>query len=454
MLMPANRGWSVTIVSFAGKKGMTHFDTIVAPITGPGSGAVAIVRVSGPDAWRIASEVFDPWQPAPMKAVYGRYGHGDDGIALPFKEGQSYTGEEAVELSIHGSTESVRELVNSCIDAGARIAEPGEFTQRAFLNGRIDLTQAEAVRDTIEARTEAQLRLANFQRDGSLRRKVESLRGVIGRVLASIEAAVDFSEEIGELDLPLAIASLCDTLGAIDSLLETNRASRILRQGLRVAIVGPPNAGKSSLLNAILGTDRAIVTEVPGTTRDFVEEEIELNGIPVVLIDTAGLRDSNDRVELIGIERTRAIVAAADHVWYVYDSSIGWSEKDLSFVELHCSESRPVTVLANKCDLAEGEVGIPVSAATSEGLASLIQSLPIEAGLEHREIAINSRHAEHLASARESLDTAIRTLRVDRPTDLATVLLQEALAELGQITGETASPDMISRIFSNFCIGK
>ncbi|HVT13698.1 MAG TPA: tRNA uridine-5-carboxymethylaminomethyl(34) synthesis GTPase MnmE [Fimbriimonadaceae bacterium] len=428
----------------------SHFDTIVAPITGSGSAAVVVVRISGPGAWAVASQVFSPWMPEPMRAVYGRYRHGDDGIALPFAEGHSYTGEEAVELSIHGSPASLRRLVEDCLAAGARMAEPGEFTQRAFLNGRIDLTQAEAVRDTIEARTEAQLRLANLQREGSLRRRMNSIREIVAKTLAAVEASVDFSEEIGELDRPAASARLRKAIREIEALLETAAASRILRQGVRVAIVGPPNAGKSSLLNAILGSDRAIVTEIPGTTRDFVEEQIEVGGIPVVLIDTAGLRDSDDRVESLGIQRSRAVAAGADHVWYVIDASVGASpEDDAALAALPSS-----TLIANKCDLAKPARGLAVSASTGAGIAELLRSLPLDRDVAHREIAINSRHAELLQEARHLLELAVATLDSDRPDDLVSVLLQEALSTLGQITGETASPDMIARIFADFCIGK
>lgn len=427
---------------------MSHFDTIVAPITGGGVAAVAIVRLSGPEAWHIASQVFTPWNPQPLKAVHGRYAHGDDGLALPFEEGHSYTGEQAVELSIHGSPASVRDLVQACRKAGARMAEPGEFTQRAFLHGRIDLTQAEAVRDTIEAKTEAQLRLANLQREGSLRRRISELRDEIMKALAAVEASVDFSEEIGELDRNSTAASLRSVIDSVNALLETAGVARTLRLGLRVAIIGPPNAGKSSLLNAILGTERAIVTEIAGTTRDFVEEQIEIEGYPVVLIDTAGLRDSEDRVEALGIQRSRAIAANADCVWYVYDASIGWTQVD------ETAAGEKATIVANKADITCGDKGIPVSAMTGEGIPVLLKSLPLQADIAHREIVINPRHSESLNHARAALETAVITLESDRPPDLISVLLQDALAALGEITGETASPDMIARIFGDFCIGK
>lgn len=426
------------------------FDTIVAPITGSGAAAVAIVRLSGPEAWQVASEVFSPWLPEPMKAAYGRYAHGDDGLALPFSEGHSYTGDESVELSVHGSPASVRNLVESCIKAGARMAEPGEFTQRAFLNGRIDLTQAEAVRDTIDARTDAQLRLANLQREGSLRRRVSAMAHSIGKVLAAVEASVDFSEEIGEMDRPAGISALAKVDEDIAGLLETASVSRILRQGLRVAIVGPPNAGKSSLLNAILGSERAIVTEVPGTTRDFVEEQIEVEGFPVVLIDTAGLRESQDRIESLGIQRSRVIAAGADHVWFVYDAVTGLTADDKALVASFAS----TTLVANKCDLASPGRGVAASAMTGEGIPGLLRALPLDQDIAHREIAVNPRHAALLEETRRSLDIAMATLRSNRPTDLVSVLLQESMQALGQITGETASPDMISRIFADFCIGK
>lgn len=432
---------------------LSHFDSIVAPITGSSAAAVAIVRLSGPEAWSIASKVFDPWKPEHMRAAYGKLSSGDDGIALPFTHGHSYTGEEAVELSCHGSRAAVGELVAACIAAGARMAEPGEFTQRAFLNGRIDLTQAEAVRETIEASSSAQLRLANLHREGSLRRRVTDIRNAMFRVLAAIEATVDFSEEIGDLDRATATLDLQAQIGSIEQLLRTADTGRLIRQGLRIAIIGPPNAGKSSLLNALLKSDRALVTEIPGTTRDFVEEQIEVNGLPIVLIDTAGLRESDDRVESMGIQKSRAIAAAADLMWFVYDASVGLTDEDRRTSE----GFQKLLYVANKIDLTREFLLPPnstgISAATGEGIPALLDTIP-DVELGAREFAISPRHSPPLQDARDAIEAAIAVLNADKPVDLATVFIGEALDRLGRITGETASEDMLHRIFSDFCIGK
>lgn len=434
----------------SGPAGAEPFDTIVAPITATG-GAVAVVRLSGEDAWRIASEVFAPWRPEPMRAIYGQLVFGDDGLALPFAANHSYTGEASVELSLHGSAIGVRRLIDVCLREGARLAEPGEFTQRAFLNGRLDLTQAEGIRDAIEARTAAQLRLANLQREGATRRRIERLNGAVGKVLAAVEASVDFSEEIGEFDDLEGRRRLDSARGEVAELRASAGAGRLLRRGLRVAIVGRPNAGKSSLLNALLGVDRAIVTDIPGTTRDFVEEQITVGGVPIVLIDTAGLRDSDDQVEAVGIRRAREIAADADVVWFLYDAGLGWAEADERWLE---EIGREATLVGAKCDLAPVTRGLPVCSVSGEGMATLLGSLPVDQELENREIAINGRHDALLAQVDENLREAIASLEGGRPADLISVHLRSALDALGQITGQTADADMLRRIFADFCIGK
>ncbi|MEA2553719.1 MAG: tRNA modification GTPase [Fimbriimonadaceae bacterium] len=437
---------------------MSPFDTIVAPITGSQPAAVAIVRVSGPEAWLVASEVFSPWpaEPESHKAVYGRYRTGDDGLALPFSEGHSYTGDQAVELSCHGSPASVRALVEACIKSGARHAEPGEFTQRAFLNGRLDLTEAEAVADTVQAQTDAQLRIANLQREGALHKEVSALRDRVLKILAAVEASVDFEEEIGPLDRDSALKELEDLKVRIETLLRTARLGHIMRRGLRIAIVGPPNAGKSSLFNALVGRERAIVTPIPGTTRDYVEEQIDMGGVPVVLIDTAGIRETEDVAEAMGVQRTHSQMAHADMTWFVFDASLAPDN-----VALHQARSASnwTHQIGNKSDIAgegHGDAHTLVSAKTGAGMESLVDLVSRYAeeakGLEVPPIA--ERHEPLLTLTRAALVDAATTIQQEQPDDLLSTLLRSAANHLGEITGETASADMIERIFADFCIGK
>jgi tRNA modification GTPase len=420
-------------------------DTIVAPITATG-GAVAVVRVSGPGSWRVARAVFELWPDPvePRRAVYGPFSTGDDGLALPFPAGGGYTGEEAVEFSVHGSHASVTALIEACLDAGARLAEPGEFSLRAFMNGRLDLTQAEGVRALVEARTSAQLRQAARLREGATRDAVRTLRQEVLGVLAAVEAATDFEDETGPLDRTRALERANALIAAIGRLLLSARASRIVQDGLTVAIVGLPNAGKSSLFNAVLGSDRAIVTPIPGTTRDTVEEHVSVDGRLVRLIDTAGLRETMDAVEALGVGRTRDATASADVVWYVYDAAQGWSTADDS----ECPQG--AVVVANKSDLAAPARGLPVSAVTGEGLPALLSTLQSS---EPGSIVL-PRHAANLREARRALRRVKKTLGTAVPDDLAAVDLCVAARHLGEITGETAPPDVIERVFRDFCIGK
>ncbi len=437
---------------------MIRFDTIVACITGPGPGAVAVVRVSGPEAWNIAPLVFSSWpqEPQSHRAYYGTFAHGDDGLCLPFAEGRSYTGEWSVELSVHGSRASVEGLIQLCRSAGARMAEPGEFTRRAFLNGRLDLSAAEAVHETVRAQTRLELEVARRRREGLLAEQIAEFRQAALLALGAIEATVDFSEEIGDLDGPALADELDPTAEGLRDLAERSRLQRPPESGYRVTLVGRPNAGKSSLFNALLGEGRAIVTEIPGTTRDTIEELIELGGLPVRLIDTAGLRESQDQVERIGIERTRAASELSHLVLFLYDASAGWTEEDR---ELFVSLQTPVIKVANKADLmTSAPDGLSVSAKTRAGLAELEQAIQTHLrttlGEDPGTALLNDRHQPEVERAWEAIVAAQNVLRSDLPIDLAAVHLREALDRLGLITGETATLDLVDQIFGQFCIGK
>jgi tRNA modification GTPase len=430
---------------------MTTFDTICAPITAPG-GAVSIIRLSGPEAWEVAASTFKnfPSQPESHRAYYGQFSNGDDGLVLVFAKGHSYTGEESAEFNTHGSPASVATLIALLERNGARLARPGEFTERAFLNGRLDLSQAEAVNDTVRAMTNRQLSLANELREGGLRSAITGASELLISALAAIEASVDFSEEIGEVDPILLQQRINQASEILTPLIINGHEGRFIREGIRIAIVGPPNAGKSSLLNRVLGVNRVIVTDVAGTTRDYVEETCILGGLQCNLIDTAGLRESDDKVESLGIQRARAIAANADLIWYVFDASIGLSEVDQN--EL-AQFSASVVLIANKADLGESTVGIPISTYTGTGIDQLVMQLEKWSG-DVSGIVPNRRHVEHLQSAVNSLSAVTDWINANHPPDLLVTHLRSALHELGLITGETADQDLLQRIFRDFCIGK
>lgn len=389
-----------------------------------------------------------------MRARYGRVIGGGDAIALPFAEGHSYTGEQAVEISVHGSLASVQMLLDGCLASGARFAEPGEFTYRAFLNGRMDLSQAEGVRDLVEAKTEAQLRQAELHRSGALLDRAKAIRERLTSLIAAVEASVDFSEEVGELDRELAADILEMAIRDLQALAKTAECGRLVRQGIRVAIAGRPNAGKSSLLNAILGSERAIVTDIPGTTRDYVEEAVAHDGLLWVLTDTAGLRESEDRIEGMGIERTEAAMRRADCVWYLFDAAAGWNDED---DRLLGAIQGPVLVTASKADIALAiDRGIPISALTGEGFGALFDATRAQIGLEHREdeLLANPRQGALFMRAAESCRSSLEATTQGAPDDLVAVGLYAAVQAIGDVTGESASDDLLDEIFRHFCIGK
>jgi len=428
---------------------MPHFDPIVAIITGPGPSPVAGIRISGSGSHEVASAVMPALKGELRQAVYGTIADADDGIGILFDQ-HSFTGEESAEVFFHGSPASRRIILEAALANGARMAEPGEFTQRAFLNGRLDLTQAEAVVDIVEAETEAQLRLAQATTGGSLRMEVNTIVAALYKELALIEAHVDFSEELGEYNREAAIRNLTDLLVPMNHLLDSMQAGKIVREGIRIAILGRPNAGKSSLLNRVLSRDRAIVTAIPGTTRDTLEESVEIAGLKCVLIDTAGIRSTNDTIEQQGVERSLDESRTADLRWYLYDAELGWSTEDeATFAAL----TEPKMKVANKADIKAASDDLAISALTGLGLTKLYATVATFAPDLQRP-TIRERHLAPLKSARQATQDAIATLRSDVPEDLASVQIREAIASLGEITGEAAAEDMVTRIFRDFCLGK
>jgi len=467
------------------------FDTIAAIATPRGAGGIGIVRVSGPEALRVLRQLFrnraggvvgtgpDEWDS--HRARYGCVVDPDTGdelddvLALVMRGPHSYTGEDVVELSCHGGPLVLQRVLETVYRLGARPAERGEFTKRAFLNGRLDLAQAEAVIDLISATTDDSRRVALTQLRGRLSDEARAFRTNLLGIIARIEAVVDFPEEdIEALDDQALRDGLRELIGEAEQLASTARTGRILREGLATAIVGRPNVGKSSLLNALLREERAIVTSVPGTTRDVIEEQLDVGGVPIVLSDTAGLREVDDEVEQLGVERSRRIAGGAELVLMVLDDSEGLTEEDR---RLYCELVEPAAdriLVINKVDLdicavhdrelleLTGEGRAPVvrvSALTGEGiedLEALLRGTVYHNGTPEQQGALvtRARHRDAIMKAIESMQLALNGLESGVPADLVTVDLREAWVALGEITGETVGDDVLDRIFSEFCIGK
>jgi tRNA modification GTPase len=451
-------------------------DTIAAIATPPGEGGIAIVRVSGSEAFPIAERLFRRRGSKPFRSHCASFGAIvdpatgeplDRALLLPFRAPHSYTGEDVVEFHCHGSPYLLRRVLELVWREGARPAEPGEFTLRAFLNGKLDLAQAEAVADLIRARSEAQLRSALTLHEGALSRQVHTLAGEVLRLLATVEAHIDFSEEIGELDPHTLAPALESLLQRLDSLLQGARAGRILREGARVAIVGRPNVGKSSLLNALLGEERAITTDIPGTTRDTLEENLIVGGVPIVILDTAGLRESADVVERIGVERARRAAERADLILFVYDLTAPDWEADRALLQT-LPANMPKLLVGNKVDAAaptqaqRAQSVFPdtllISALTGAGLETLreaiLSALELQRIGEETPTLTHQRHIQAVETAKRALEQAREALRQGYPPDLIAVDLRTAWLALGAITGETADETLVQRIFRDFCIGK
>lgn len=467
-------------------------DTIAAIATPIGEGGIGVIRISGRNALGVAGDMFRPISGVPVPGLpthtahYG-FAHDpisdeqiDDGVITVFREPRSYTGEDSVEISCHGGMVPMRRVLEAALRAGARLAEPGEFTKRAFLSGRLDLAQAEAVLDIIRARTDEAMRVANLQFSGVLSTRIRLLREELLGIMAHIEACIDFPEEVVETDPKRLAESIADTIRHISEILETADRGKIFREGIQAVIAGRPNVGKSSLLNALLRESRAIVTPIPGTTRDIIEESINIRGIPVRTIDTAGVRNTDDEVERIGVDRARRSIEQADLVLVVLDADEGFTKEDKAL--LSDLAARKLIVVVNKADLLReadaeklaGKVSAWAKGNLPPGVIVTKTAAPSNEGIVELEDAIaetvlsgaatqipadgvvvsNVRHRRALEESRAALDHALRTAEAEMPADLICIDLKAAAQTLGGITGETVTDDVIDRIFSEFCIGK
>ena len=444
-------------------------DTIAAISTPLGEGAIAVLRMSGPRAVEIAGEVFRAKTPAGAAAARvqqrGAIHDGgrkmDDVLLTVFRAPHSYTGEDVVEIACHGGVLMTRRILELLLKCGARSAEPGEFTQRAYLSGKMDLTQAEAVMDLITAQTDLALRAAGEQLEGRLGERIRVLREWLVELLAHVEAYIDFPEDDIDPDTGDALRAKLDAVRAeTEALLATAGQGRVLREGVRTVIYGAPNVGKSSLLNLLLGYERAIVSARPGTTRDVIEEVISLRGYPLRLVDTAGIRESSDEIEIEGMARTRRQVERADLVLEVADASVANAGCEMRNAEW----AGKTLLILNKSDLGEhgswgGVEAVRISCLKNDGIARLEEAIieRITGGqAAHRDwsVAINARHHACLAKARDYSDAAQRALGEALSPEFIAEELRGALDAVGEVVGKADSEEILGKIFSTFCIGK
>lgn len=452
---------------------MSVSDTIAAVITAPGRAAVGIIRVSGPEAVEMAAEVYEgraDLRTAQTHTIH--YGwvvdagrRIDEALFLLMRSPASYTGEDVVEIQCHGGTVSTQEILRLLLRKGARLADAGEFTKRAFINGKLDLTRAEAVMDIVDAESDAALAQAVAQKSGLLETRIRDARERVLELVAFIQADLDYPEDDIErlTDDELAVR-VGDVRADLAILIATAQRGRIYREGIKMVIMGAPNVGKSSLLNALLGRDRAIVTDIAGTTRDVVTEHLTIHGVPVEILDTAGIRATDDAIEAIGVERAQAASQEADLVLYVIDASKGVAEADLE--NLRALSDKAVLLLANKSDLAPQAVlpeewqSVRICAKHGDGIAELEDAIAgrilsdARVGTGDAAVVSNARHLALLERCKGDLESFLDGLEMGMSKDILVIDLQNAWENLGLITGDTASEDLIDTIFSKFCLGK
>ncbi len=459
---------------------ITEYDTIAAISTPPGEGAISIVRLSGEEALQIAQSIFSGKELTKVESHTINYGHIinprtkqeiDEVMVSVMRAPKTFTRENVVEINCHGGIVATNEILQLLLSNGARLAEPGEFTKRAFLHGRIDLSQAEAVMDLIRAKTDRSMKVALNQLDGNLSQLIRNLRQDILDVLAQVEVNIDYPEydDVEEITTRLLKEKAQDTKARIEQLLQTAKQGKVLREGLATAIIGKPNVGKSSLLNHLLHEDKAIVTDVAGTTRDVIEEYVNVRGVPLKLVDTAGIRETSDKVEKIGVERSKKAIEQADLVMLVLNQSEPLTVEDQQLIDLTKDKKR--IVLLNKVDLPskidftqltkeidEGEL-LNISVLKNEGINKLEEKIAklFFGGIENSQTTImvtNARHIGLLNQARDSLDSVLSGIEANMPVDLIQIDMTNCWDLLGEITGDSYQDELLTQLFSQFCLGK
>ena len=459
---------------------VTEFDTIAAISTPPGEGAISIVRMSGEEAVSIAQKVFSGKDLTQEKSHTINYGHIvdpktheeiDEVMVSLMLAPKTFTREDVVEINCHGGIVATNRILQLLLVNGARLAEPGEFTKRAFLHGRIDLTQAESVMDLIRAKTDRSMKIALNQLDGNLSHLIDSLRKDILDVLAQVEVNIDYPEydDVEEMTTKLLKEKAIEIKQRIEQLLKTASQGKIMREGLATALVGRPNVGKSSLLNHLLHEDKAIVTDVAGTTRDVIEEYVNVSGVPLKLIDTAGIRETDDKVEKIGVERSKKAIEQSDLVLLVLNAAESLTKEDLELIRLTNDKKR--IIILNKTDLEEKldrkelakiSGNAPVYATSilkNEGVEALEEAISklFFNGIENSQSTVmvtNARHIALLKKAQNSLDSVLEGISSGMPVDLVQIDMTEAWNLLGEITGESYEDELLDQLFSQFCLGK
>ena len=444
-------------------------DTIVANATPLIPSAISIVRISGDKALEIGRKIFSlPEKITPRKVYFGKiFNHKgeviDEGLFVYFQKPKSFTGEDLVEIYPHGSVPVVKSILEACFMYGARLARPGEFTERAFLNGKIDLLQAEAIADLINAKSERAAKIAVSILEGKLSKQINTLREKLINLISLIEAEINFPEDVEEIDSSLIISQLEEVKSQIDRLLASYKKGNLIKEGIKLAIVGRPNVGKSSLFNALIGYERAIVSEIQGTTRDFIEESLKIKDIPVILLDTAGLRDTEDKIEKIGIEKAQEKINEADIILFVIDASSGFTEEDKKIY--YKIKDKPHIIVVNKSDLNNKPIDffekydniVYTSAINNQGIEELEEKIITSLGIIEKEddLFINLRQSTLLKQAKEKIEEIENHIDfLINNKEILMIYIQEALSYLDEVVGVISTEDVLDNIFSKFCIGK